>query len=280
MKVILLALALAACSSPAAPQIPAPPSVVTGTVKTADGIELAYDVRGRGETALVFVHCWSCDRTYWKNQLDEFARDYRVVSLDLGGHGASGDNRATWTIAALGGDVQAVIEKLELKRVIVIGHSMGGPVSLDVARRLPGRVIGVVCADTLHDAERKMPPEMAQQIVASFETDFAGTMREGMKFMLREKTDPALRDWLTTKAAAAKPVIGFELGPLLAAAKVPIRCINAAPAGEMAPATNIEVNRKHADFDAVIMDDVGHFLQLEKPEEFNAKLRAVLATWK
>jgi pimeloyl-ACP methyl ester carboxylesterase len=74
--------------------------------------------------------------------------------------------------------------------------------------------------------------------------------------------------------------MNLELGPLLASAKVPIRCVNAAPAGPMAPATNVAANKKHADFDAVIMEDVGHFLQLEKPDEFNVKLRGVLATFK
>ncbi|NIS33422.1 MAG: alpha/beta hydrolase, partial [Actinobacteria bacterium] len=51
------------------------------------GLTLHYDTRGSGDTALVFVHCWACDRAYWREQLDVFADRYRVVSLDLGGHG-------------------------------------------------------------------------------------------------------------------------------------------------------------------------------------------------
>jgi pimeloyl-ACP methyl ester carboxylesterase len=289
-------LVLAACGStpPAKPTTPTEPgsdprAVVEGKTQAPDGVELHYDVRGKGDTALVFVHCWSCDRTYWKHQVDELAGDYRVVTLDLGGHGRSGDSRTAWTIASLGGDVRAVIEALDLKRVIVIGHSMGGPVALDVARRLPRRVVGVVCADTLHDAERKMPEEMRASMLKGFETDFTGTMREGMKSMFRPDADPAVVEWVTSRALTAKPAVALplmrelsalELGPMLAAAKVPIRCINAAPAGPMAPPTNLEGNRKHADFDAVLIDDVGHFLQLEKPAEFNARLREVLATWK
>ena len=99
-----------------------------------------YDVHGQGDRALVFVHCWSCDtRTYWQNQVDEFAKDFRVVTVDLGGHGQSGMNRKEWTMAAFGADVAAVVNKLDLKNIVLVGHSMGGPVCLEAARRLQGR---------------------------------------------------------------------------------------------------------------------------------------------
>jgi pimeloyl-ACP methyl ester carboxylesterase len=290
MKSIAIAVLLAACSSSARPTTPeSSTATVEATVRAPDGVAIVYDVRGKGETALVFIHCWSCDRTYWKHQLDELAADYRVVSVDLGGHGESGDNRAEWTIASLGGDVQAVVDELGLDRVIVIGHSMGGPVALEAARRMPGRVVGVVCADTLHDAEQRMPEELRQQILAGFEADFVGTMRAGMEYMFRETSDPGVRAWVEERAIKAKPAVAIplmrelgthDLGGALTAAKVPVRCINAAPGGPAPVATNIEGNRKYADFDAVIMEDVGHFLQLEKPAEFNAKLRDVLAGWK
>ena len=291
MKPIWLPLVfVAGCGGSSKPASPAVDSsaVVEGTVQSA-GVDIVYDVRGKGDTALVFVHCWSCSREFWKEQVDAFANDYRVVTLDLGGHGESGDTRETWTVASLAGDVQAVVEKLGLEKVILVGHSMGGPVSLEAARRMPGRVVGVACADTLHDAELKAPKEMREQMVKAFEADFAGTMKQGMSLMFRPTSPKPVIEWVTARATTARPavavplmqeLVNLELGPLLAAAKVPIRCVNAAAAGPMAPSTNIDGNRKYADFDAVIMADVGHYLQLEKPAEFNAKLRSVLATWK
>ena len=284
-----LLLTLFACGGSSAPKPPETPVLLEATTRAPDGVQLSYDVRGKGDTALVFVHCWACDRTYWKEQVDVFATDYRVVTLDLGGHGKSGDNRLDWTIASLGADVKAVMDAVGVKKAILVGHSMGGPVALDAARRMPGRVIGIVCADTLHDADAKMPAAMRDQILEGFETDFTGTMRDGMKFMFRETSPRPVVDWVTARAVTARPTVALplmrelmhlELGPLLSAAKVPIRCINAAPAGPTSPTTNVAANRKYADFDAVIINDVGHFLQLEKPAEFNEKLRAVLATWK
>jgi pimeloyl-ACP methyl ester carboxylesterase len=287
---VLLAAACGDSSTPPAQPLPAETiAMVEGGARAPDDVELVYDVRGRGDTALVFIHGWSCNRTFWKDQVDAFAKDYRVVALDLGGHGESGDNRTAWTIASLGGDVQAVVEKLALPRVILVGHSMGGPVALDAARRMPGRVVGVVGVDTLHDVELKAPPEMKKQVLDSFANDFVGTTKIGMSYMFRPDADKAVVEWVGAQMGPANPAVGVplmrelydhDLAPALAAAKVPIRSINAAPYGPTSPATNVAANKKHADFDAVIMDGVGHFLHLEKPAEFNARLVEVLATWR
>jgi pimeloyl-ACP methyl ester carboxylesterase len=64
----------------------------------------------------------------------------------------------------------------------------------------------------------------------------------------------------------------FDFKSALAAADVPVRAINAA---EPYP-TDVEINRKHADFDVVLMSDVGHFLMLQKPAEFNRHLRLMI----
>ncbi len=151
------------------------------TVRAEDGLRIVCEVRGKGDTALVFLHGWCGDREYWKHHVDVFAADYRVVTVDQAGHGESGKDRKNWTVAGLAGDVEALVKALGLKRVILIGHSMGGPVSLMAARRMPG----------------------------------------------------------------------------------------------FTP-TDIAINKKYADYDAVIIDAVGHYPMLERPAEFNQKLRDVL----
>jgi pimeloyl-ACP methyl ester carboxylesterase len=66
---------------------------MTQFTTSPDGIPIAYETRGQGAPALVFVHGWSCDRTYWAGQLEPLSRDYRVVAIDLAGHGESGVGR-------------------------------------------------------------------------------------------------------------------------------------------------------------------------------------------
>ncbi len=257
--------------------------VITGEATTSDGVTIVYDVRGSGETTLVFIHGWACNRSFWNHQLDVFAEDYQVVSLDLPGHGESGTNREMWTTLALADGAEAVIEKLNLSRVVLVGHSMGGWVSLETAARLPDRVIGVVGVDTLQDADFEYPEEAMAQFVAAFEADYEGTLRGMMAGMAGAQ--PELAKWITEEALKTnekvavgliRDVQNLKMPELFKAAGVPIRCVNAAPREGRGYATNIEGNRRYADFEAVMMEGVGHFLMMEEPVEFNEKLAAVL----
>ena len=101
-------------------------------------MNLVCELRGRGNIALIFLHGWCGDREYWKNQVDVFASEYQVVTFDQAGHGESDKDRKEWTMASLASDVESVANALELRRVIVVGHSMGGSVGLAVAKRMPG----------------------------------------------------------------------------------------------------------------------------------------------
>jgi sigma-B regulation protein RsbQ len=251
-------------------------------VKSEDGVKIAYDVRGTGKPALVFIHCWSCNRDFWKNQLDVFAKDYRVVAIDLPGHGESGANRESWSIAGLGADVKTVADNLRLKRMILIGHSMGGPVALEAARLMPGRVLGIVAVDTLHDADFEYPKDMAEGWIAQAEVDFEATMDTTVPSMFPPNADPETIKWVVAQAvqtdrtaaiALLRDFPNLDLKESFRSAGVPIRAIFATPWNPTARKPNIEANRKYADFEAVSIDGVGHYLQLEKPEEFNKQLR-------
>jgi pimeloyl-ACP methyl ester carboxylesterase len=255
-------------------------------VLAADGVPIAFEARGRGAVTIVFIHGWAGDRSIWRDQLPAFAESYRLVALDLPGHGESGAGREAWTLAGLAGDVQAVVEALDLKRAVLVGHSMGGPVALLAAPALRGRVIGIVGADTLHNAEFQWPAEQMEAMGRALEADFARTLDGALRSMFPAGAEPALVRRLTEKAMAAdrKAVLGLfhefqslKLTEAFAAAKVPVRCINAAPRPPAGFATAVETNRKYADYDAVIMEGVGHFPMLERPAEFNARLRQVLA---
>src|SRR5262245_40716305 len=126
----LLALGCVGCTSVAAPRVNP-----ERQARAADGVELAYEEEGAGTPALVFVHGWCGDRAFWRGTLDAFAATNHVVALDLAGHGASGAGRERWTLEELAGDVVAVVEALPDERVILVGHSMGAPVSLLAAPR-------------------------------------------------------------------------------------------------------------------------------------------------
>jgi pimeloyl-ACP methyl ester carboxylesterase len=258
---------------------------VKKTVRADDGLNLVCEVRGQGDTALVFLHGWCGDRAYWKHQVKAFAADYRVVTLDQAGHGESGKDRQVWSAAGLAADVEAVVKALGLGRVILVGHSMGGPVALLASRRMPGTVVAVIGVDTLHNAEFEVPKEARKKFLEAFTKDFKGTMRAGLGGLLHEKSDAALRKWLVTRAEAQDPKMalglmrdlsGLDTKELLKGARAPVRCINSAGGYQFFTPTAVAINKKYADFDAVTIEGVGHYPMLERPAEFNQKLRGVL----
>ena len=138
----------AASASAAAPSVPAPASGAPLITDSPDLVHIEYHIYGRGEPAVVLIHGWSCNSSYWRAQLDDLKAHYTVVTLDLAGHGASGKNRTDWSIANYAQDVAAVVRQLPAHQVVLVGHSMGGPIALAAAPRIGARVIGIIGVDT------------------------------------------------------------------------------------------------------------------------------------
>ena len=219
---------------------------------SADGVPIAFQVQGKGSPALVFIHGWSCDKSYWEAQVAHFSKKHNVVAVDLAGHGESGLGRETYTMAAFGEDVAAVVEKLGLDKVVLIGHSMGGSVIVEAARRLPGKVIGLVGADTFQEIEPEWTQEQVDEWLASFREDFAGTTADFVRTMFTPASDSALVEKIVADMSAAPAEVALSaleklfdfrkhgIAGALREVKIPVRCINS----EKYP-TNVEAGRRH-----------------------------------
>lgn len=253
------------------------------TVKSADGVPIRYQSTGKGEPALVLVHCWSCDRHLWDEVVPRFASERCVVTIDLAGHGESGKGRKDWTIAAFGRDVKAVVDALGLKRMVLVGHSMGGPVTLEAARLMPGRVVGLVPVDTLHNVAKASSPEEVASLLAAFEKDYRAAADDfTRRYMFTSKSDPAIVERVAAKNAAAPPEIaipclraafGYDPRPTLRAMRRPVHAVNA----EGFP-TDVAANRRHfASYEVTLMSGVGHYLMLEDPQRFSDLLAVAVA---
>jgi pimeloyl-ACP methyl ester carboxylesterase len=250
-------------------------------VKSADGIPIRYSVQGKGAPAIVFVHCWCCDRSYWKDQIPYFEKKHTVVAIDLAGHGESGLGRAEWTIEAFAADVVSVVKALDLKKVILVGHSMGGPVSLEAARLMSDRVIGVIGVDTFQDFGETIPEEQQKQWLASFQASFSKVTDKFVRSMFAAGADTALVERIAADMASAPPEVGigamknmlpYDPAPAVREIKVPIRGINS----DKWP-TNVAGNKKLApSYDVKFMPGRGHFVQLEDPATFNKLLEETI----
>ena len=255
------------------------------TAVSADGVPISFQVKGSGTPALVFVHGWCCDKSYWDAQVAHFSKKHKVVAIDLAGHGESGLGRKVWTMAAFGEDVVAVADKLGLDRMVLIGHSMGGAVILEAARRMPERVIGLVGADTFNNVEVNFTQDQVDEWFAPFRADFATATANLVRTMFTPASDSALVEKIAADMSAAPAEVGLgafeesldfhnnEITQALREVKAPVRCINS----EKYP-TNVEAGRRHASsFEAVFMSNVGHFVMIEDPETFNRLLEEAVA---
>jgi pimeloyl-ACP methyl ester carboxylesterase len=242
---------------------------------SADGVPIHYDVQGTGAIALVFVHGWCCNRGYWEGQVAHFGPHYTVVGVDLAGHGASGRDRTQWTMPAFGQDVVAVVEQLALEQVVLIGHSIGGTVIIEAARRLPTSVIGLVGVDTWRNVEQIRTPEQVAELVAPFRANFVAAACTFVRTMFVPTSDPTLVERVVAAMSVAPPHIGigaFEalwghdrhLQAGLQEVKASMIAINSRQ-------TNLEAAQRHG-ISVMRMSGVGHFVMLEDPQTFNRLL--------
>ena len=115
-----------------------------------DGVGLAYDDVGRRDgVPLVFIHGWTANRHRWDDQFGHFAGRYRVISLDLRGHGDSDLTPDLYTIRGLAREVLALLDGLGVDRFVPVGHSMGGKIALTLALEHPRRVQRLVVVDSV-----------------------------------------------------------------------------------------------------------------------------------
>ena len=247
------------------------------TVNSFDNTPIVYEKTGNGEQALVFVHCWSCDKSYWQNQLEYFGDKYTIIAIDLAGHGESGLDRKEWSIENYGKDIKAVVEKENLNNVILVGHSMGGDVALSAAEQLGDKVKGLITIDTFQDIEQKFNQRQFDEFYSQFEKDFEGTTRQFAIMLFGDNADSILVKTISDDMSSATPEVAlasftslfhFSEAENFDKINLPVRFINS----EKFP-TNIEAAKRHIkDFDIKIIKGAGHFPMLEKPEEFNSLL--------
>ncbi len=257
-------------------------TIVRKTCRSADGVEIVYSVAGRGEPALVFVHGGLANRRFWDRQLVEFGADRKTIALDLAGHGESGAGRTKWGIPEFGADVKAVIEAEKAKKVILFGNSLGGPVIVEAALLLPGRVLGVVGVDTFHLLDQVIPPDQMEQRAEYFEKDYAGSLKTMIALLFHKDADPAMVADAEKRMSGISPAVakamflgmaGYDEGAAVRRLQAPLRAIN----GDLY-AVDVEGNRKiKPDFDAVIMTHMGHYPMLERPAEFNRLVAEMVA---
>src|SRR5687767_7651858 len=102
-----------------------------------DDLSLYYQQEGSGDPPLVFVHGWCCNHTFFQLQFDHFKASHAVTTLDLRGCGSSDRPRDGYDIPTLADDVAWLCGALKILKPIIVGHSLGGMIGIELAARSP-----------------------------------------------------------------------------------------------------------------------------------------------
>ncbi len=248
---------------------------------SSDAESIAYSVYGSGSTTLIFIHGWSCDSRYWINQLGFFSENYKVITIDLGGHGNSSSNRNRYTINSFAKDIKAVVEKEEIDNIILIGHSMGGAVIASTLQFIPNKVKGIIGVDTLRDISLKMSKENVDAAVKPFVENYKKTMETFVASFFSKNTDADLKRWISTDMISASKLVAisairhfmvqFETGEsssIFENVNIPVISINS----RLWPTNEEDNAKKIKNYQLIYIEETGHFPMLEKPQKFNALL--------
>lgn len=255
----------------------------TLSVLSKDNNKIVYGTKGEAEIAVVFIHCWTCNYKYWKPQIKYFSDKYKVVWLDLAGHGLSDSKRDNYTISAFAQDVAVVINKLKLEKVVLVGHSMGGPVAIEAAKILDKKVIGIVGVDTFYTPfSYPVSKEDIKKFIKPFEDDFNSASKNMVSSMFTKHADKKKISYILEQFALANQKVGISamydffkwhsknIPSSLIQFEDRLKNINGTPMG----------NEKKLHESVHLIPKVGHFVAQMKPDEFNDVLNSMIIEFK
>jgi 3-oxoadipate enol-lactonase len=119
-----------------------------------NGIELAYQEQGQGE-AVVLLHGFCGSSAYFEYIIPELSKKYRVIAPDLRGHGNSAVPVGTYSMELFAEDIKQLLDALDISEATLLGHSLGGYVTLAFAEKYSDRLkaFGLIHSTGLPDAE-------------------------------------------------------------------------------------------------------------------------------
>jgi 3-oxoadipate enol-lactonase len=249
-------------------------------------MKLAYDDAGRGD-CVVLVHGHPFDRTLWQPQIAALRDDFRVLAPDLRGFGRSPVTPHSVTMRDYAADVEALLDDLGIKRAAIIGLSMGGLVTMELAGSRPERcwAIGLIAttAEPVTAGEQVTRRERADAVERAGMAVLVDYMHTGL---YGPDCPPAVRARIDAMMSAAPPAGAAaalrgraerpDYRPVLAGLDIPaLVCAGTAdPWSNSAVTAQIVQCLRHPEL--LLIDGVGHLPNLEAEREFNDALRAFL----
>jgi pimeloyl-ACP methyl ester esterase len=252
------------------------------------GVSLRYDRAGSGP-AVLLIHGWAANRTYWERQVGALRDRHTVVTIDVRGHGESSHPRGGYTIGAMAGDLEHLVRALGVPRIALVGWSMGGLVALELAQRLGERVsaLGLVCTTAGGVTDAKNPlaeSEHAAEMKKAIAADFRAFVRDFAPSLFKD-SHSALLSWVIGQMQKTPPhvaeacfdaFLAADLRGGLKKLAVPTAVLHGKHDAVLPLAHGEDLAKKIPGAKLTVFAESGHAPHLEEPEAFNAALEKLL----
>jgi pimeloyl-ACP methyl ester carboxylesterase len=244
-----------------------------------------YVIAGEGKKTVLFVHCWGGNLQFWKEQVPALKEKAKLVLVDLPGHGESDKPRTEYTMDFFAGGVVAVLRDAKIEKATLVGHSMGTPVICRVYAQAPDRVAALIAVDGLL-RRPKGTPEQFDTFIAPYRTpEYRDQTTNFITAMFPNPGTEKLRDWTLAQVLATPQYVlsgamdgmfksgqpAWDLDKL----NIPVIAIHAkSPMWTSEYEAYVRSISDRTGYETI--QGVGHFLMLEKPDEFNKVLLNML----
>lgn len=248
-----------------------------------DGVTVHYKTMGKGSDTLFFIHGFSCDTSVWRHQYPAF-RDHRIISIDLPGHGMSGSPRIDYTQQRFADAIKAVMDAEKTDKALLVVHSMGYQIARTFVDSYPNRISGLCIVD---GAYFRVPPNKTREEYQNFLNGLVtiASTNESMDGFLE-----SMRQYTSSEA------VSREYTTLMLSTPVHVRIsamrdfcdldnwsehsqsvstqVIFAAIPELASDNEQYMRTQFSNLEYHQWNNVGHFLMMERPDEFNALLGA------
>lgn len=255
------------------------------------GMLVHYQNFGVGSEAVVLVHGWSCDYSFWRLQAPVLAKQWRVITVDLPGHGLSDKPMIEYTQDMFARSVAAVMEHAGVEKAVLVAHSMGYGVARSFCRKYAAKVKGLIILDGAFNAPPKSDEELRKlkrkadvMMAILSDQNYAAAMSGIMEPMHDASTAKEIRSEVAAKMLNTPPYVARNsmmhcFDPdnwremRLAAPTLAIYAEKSAGSpGLCPPGLEQQLRAVHPVMELVIWKNAGHFFMLERPAELNRAL--------